>query len=140
MSTKSFLLTIEQSSDEELWGRLLYEGNLIVDHAKNLDKLQKKFAKLLYDFHEVDPKKAKFEIAYDLTSVFKAHDVLNITAVANQAGINPSLMRQYASGSKHPSPEKVKAIEGAIHNIAKNLSQIKLSTRGSSRGRKKELA
>ena len=66
----------------------------------------------------------EFEIQYDLEAFFKEHDYLNITSVGKRAGINPGLLRQYASGVKNPSAEQAKKIEEAIHKIANELKEV----------------
>jgi len=58
-------LTIEKSQDGNVWGRVEYEGDLLVDSAKTVEALGRKFKKLLHDFHQVDPSNVKFELAYD---------------------------------------------------------------------------
>ena len=94
------LLTIEKAADGAVWGRVEYDDNLIVDSAKSVDSLQKRFRRLLRQFHDVDPDKVQFKIAYDLTSVFDQNDFLNVSAIAKRVGINSSLLRQSTSGVK----------------------------------------
>jgi hypothetical protein len=54
------------------------------------------------------------------------HDEVKISVIAKRAGINPGLMRQYSSGIKHPSKERAKQIEGAIHKLADELRAVSL--------------
>ena len=70
------LLTIEESPAKKsaICGRVLYENNLIVDTAKSVEALEKKFRKLLHDFHDLNQKEILFELAYDLTSLFKKYN------------------------------------------------------------------
>ena len=63
-------LTIEKSSDGSVWGRVEYDNDLLVDAAKSEEALERKFRRLLKVFHQVDPDKIKFKIAYDPTSKF----------------------------------------------------------------------
>jgi hypothetical protein len=125
---KSLSLTIERSADDSLWGSVLYEDDLLVDNAKSVEALERQFKKLLHDFHDVDPKSVSFEHAYDLTSLFTNYNFLNISAIAEKAGINPSLMRQYASGVKKTSPETATKIEKTIHDIARDLLTVKVGS------------
>ena len=122
------LLTIEKSPDNNVWGSVIYDDNLLVDSAKSLDALEKKFRRLLHDFHDVNPKDVSFEHAYDLTSLFDNYKYLNISAIADKAGINPSLMRQYASGVKKTSPDTALKIERTIHSIAKDLLSVRIGS------------
>ncbi len=66
------------------------------------------------------------EFSYDLQAFFVEFDDLKSTGIARRAGINESLLRQYASGSKYPSEEQVKKIEDAIHTLAKRLQQVSI--------------
>ena len=118
------ILLIVEKSKGELYGRVQYEDNLIVDSAKSLDSLEKKFKKLLHEFHDVDTKKIEFEHVYDITALFDKFGYLNITSIAKRAEMNPALLRQYASGVKHPSPKQAKKLEVTIHQIGKELSGV----------------
>jgi hypothetical protein len=120
---KPLMLIIEKSKGE-LWGRVNYEDDLIVESARTVESLERKIKKLLKDFHGVDPKNVKFDRQYDLTAVFESFEYLNITAIAERADLNPALLRQYASGIKHPSSRQAKKVEQAIHKIGHELSKI----------------
>jgi DNA-binding transcriptional regulator YdaS (Cro superfamily) len=62
----------------------------------------------------------------DVQTFFKSQDFLNISAFAKKAGINPSLLRQYASGTKQPSAQQVERIKTAILTIAEELEKVRL--------------
>lgn len=62
---------------------------------------------------------------YDLWAFFDKYP-MNATLVAKQIGINPSLMRQYISGIKKPSPRRVEEIQEGIRQIGKQLSEVSL--------------
>lgn len=115
-------LIVEKSGGER-WGRIKVKGNLIVDFAPSLESLKKKLKALAFDFEEVEI--TDFEVSYDLTSFFEQYPI-NISDVAKKSGINPGLMRQYASGNKYPSEERGKEIENAIHEIGRELVKVKL--------------
>jgi hypothetical protein len=114
-------LIIERSADENIWGRVLYDDNLLVDSAKSLEALEKKFQRLLERFHNIDTSQIKFRIGYDLAAFFEHKPYLNISAIAKEAGINPALMRQYVSGNKSASAERVKKIEQVINRLGNDL-------------------
>ena len=122
------LLTIEKATDGAVWGRVEYDDNLIVDSAKSVDSLQKRFRRLLRQFHDMDPDKVQFKIAYDLTSVFDQNDFLNVSAIAKRVGINSSLLRQYTSGVKIPSQQTAARIEKVIHGLAEQLRTVRITT------------
>lgn len=118
------LKLVVEKTDGELWGSVKVKGNLIYDYANNLQNLMNKLKNLIYEFEKVEVD--HFEISYDLTSFFENHSYLNISDIAKRAGINPGLMRQYASGNKFPSEDRVMEIEDAIREIGKELSKVKL--------------
>jgi len=134
-------LIIEKGNDSEIWGRIDFEKELIVDFANSVEELEKKMKNLLLDFFEISSDKIKFRLEYDLTVLFNHKNYLNISAIASKAGINASLMRQYATGKKFPSEERAKKIEGLINEIGKDLLSVKISTKkiNKTRTTKKEL-
>lgn len=121
--TQKLQLTVEKS-DGELWGRVKVKGNLIVDSATTLEALKKKIKSLVLDFENIEVQ--DFEIKYDLTSFFESYPYIGIAQIASKSGINYGLMRQYATGTKYPSEDRVKKIEEAIHQIGKELTKVKL--------------
>jgi len=118
-----FLLTIEKDKGK-LWGRITYKDNLITDHAGSVKALEKKMTKLLYDFHGIGS--VSFDHSYDLTVFFERFDFLKQSKIAEVAGINPGLLRQYASGVKNPSAAQARKIEKAVHQVAKELQSVSL--------------
>lgn len=107
-----------------LWGRVTYDKNLIVDSAATLSVLENKLKKALKEFHSVD--NVVFDCQYDLTAFFEEFNFLNQSKVAELSGINPGLLRQYASGVKHPSKEQAQKIQSAIRDLAVRLRSIRI--------------
>lgn len=118
------LLLIIEKSKGKLWGRVNYKDNLITDFASSVDVLEKKMRKLLKDFHRLSD--AEFEYSYDLTAFFEQYDFLKQSKIAELAGMNAGLLRQYACGVKYPSPEQAKKIEKAVHDLAKELKAVSI--------------
>ena len=114
----------EQDNQSGFWGRLTYDGNLIVDHADTVEALQQNMKQLLLDFHDLTD--VEFELAYDLYAFFEHYTYLKISKIADYAGLNPSLLRHYKSQTKFPSAEQVKRIEAAVHRLANELKQVHL--------------
>ncbi|MEJ0104089.1 MAG: hypothetical protein WDO19_16675 [Bacteroidota bacterium] len=106
-------------------GRVTHKSNLITDCASSISALEKKMAKLLKDFHGVS--NPLFSHSYDLTVFFEEYDFLKQSKIAELAGINPGLLRQYASGVKYPSAEQVLKIEKAVHDLARELQLVSLA-------------
>ncbi len=108
-----------------LWGRVSYDRELIVDSAATLQALERKLRKVLLDFHELSD--IEFSYAYDLTVFFEEFNFLNQSKIAELSGINPGLLRQYASGVKNPSKEQANKIQTAIRDLAGKLRAVKIS-------------
>lgn len=69
----------------------------------------------------------EFEYKYDTASVFNELDWVNVTKFAEKAGIYPSTMRQYASGSTtYISEKQAKKIEDTLHDLGAKLQAIRL--------------
>jgi hypothetical protein len=129
---KKILLIIEKAPDDQLWGRVTIDDNLITDEATSLPALQRKMKKHLNDFHDLKPLTYDFDLTYDLTALFNEKKYLNLSEVASQAGINRSLMAQYAAGTKFPSVERAREIEKVIHELGRELMEVKLAVKGRS--------
>lgn len=123
-------MIIEKDADKNLWGRITLGDDLIVDSARSLESLQKKLKKALQSFHDRSPAGIEFELAHDLTAVFSEKPYLNLSVIAQKLGINRSLMAQYASGNKFPSPERALEIEEAIHDLGRDLLQLRIAVNG----------
>jgi len=129
---QTITLIIESAKDGELWGRVHYDDNLIVESASSIPELESKMKTLLKDWYSLDPKEISFELQYDIAGLFEEKKFLNAAVIAERAGINKSLMRQYASGIKFPSFERAKHIELVIHELGKEMIGIKIAVKGKS--------
>lgn len=127
---ETIALIIESTRDGKYWGRVQYDDNLIIEDASSVLELQRKMKGLLKDWHSLDPKQISFDLQYDIAGLFDEKKFLNAAVIAERAGINKSLMRQYASGIKFPSLERAKQIEQVIHELGKEMIGIKISVKG----------
>ena len=114
-------LIIESDENKNLTGRLTYKDNLIVDTAASVAELEENLKVLLKEFEGVNPSEVVFVPLYDVYALFQKYDYLNISKVAKYAGINPGLLRQYASGVKNPSRDQALKIESTLHRLADGL-------------------
>ena len=64
----------------------------------------------------------EFIYKYDMQSFFNYFSFLNVTKVAELAGINASLMRQYTSGVTAAGQKQYDKIRVAVERISKELS------------------
>jgi hypothetical protein len=124
---KKIPIIIESVDEKGFWGRVYVEDNLIVDFGKTVDGLKKKMTKLLFDFHKLSSTKYAFEIQYDISGLFDDKKYLNASAVADRAGISRLMLRQYRSGHKFPTKEKLEKLEAAIHEIGEELKALKIA-------------
>jgi hypothetical protein len=115
---------IVEGQDGSLWGRVVYDDNLIVEQASSIEELEVKMRSLLSKFHNLNAEELKFEIEYDLTAFFEEFRSLNITEIAKASGLNGSLVRQYATGKKFPSAKQVEKLESAVRQLGQRLSNV----------------
>lgn len=54
----------------------------------------------------------------------RVFDSVKVKAVAAEAGMNPSLLRQYLSGSKRPSKAQLERIQNALHRLGEGLLEV----------------
>ena len=66
-----------------------------------------------------------FEFKYDLPSFLNCYNYLNMTKLADKAGINPSLMRQYKRG-QYVSEKQASKIQDAVHKIGRERLAMRL--------------
>jgi hypothetical protein len=137
MKSRSFenekIEIIIEKNDGLLWGRVEGRGNYMpTPYGESTAKVLSNLKELVHDYvsnegkkdpfwKKIDLESLKIEFKYDLQAYFQEHDYLKISAVAEQAGLNPGLVRQYASGVKYPSADQADKIRKAIKKIARDL-------------------
>jgi hypothetical protein len=70
------------------------------------------------------------EHTYDVTAVFEEFDFINKTGFARFIDLNPSLIRQYASGVKNPSKKQMTKILNGFFAVANQMNKIALAVDG----------
>ena len=119
------------------WGRVEGFEFLPVTAGASVSEVTENLKMLIADYieHEgqddrrwkrIDAGKIVFDLHYDLRAFFDEYKFLNISSVADLAGINPSLVRQYAKGIKYPSTAQAKKVETVIHGLAKKMNRVSL--------------
>ena len=78
----------------------------------------------LPQWHDVVPDDIVLNIEYDLTALFEVFNAIKISSIAELAGINKGLMRQYASGVKSASAQQAKKVETAIRQLGERLMNV----------------
>jgi hypothetical protein len=64
----------------------------------------------------------EFTYKYDLQSFFNYFSFLNVSKVAEMAGINPSLMRQYTSGLANAGERQYNKVKRVVAQISQEMA------------------
>jgi predicted RNase H-like HicB family nuclease len=131
------LIIIIEPGDGEMWGRIDAPYIMLTTVGNSVEEVTQSLKDLIQDHldHEgkeqaewqgVQVKDIKFEYVYDLTELFEVLSAVKINSIADLAGINQSLMRQYASGVKYPSPTQAQKIQEAVHQLGQKLMQVSI--------------
>lgn len=99
---------------------LIGYGPTVNDAIKDLRQVREEY---IEDGRNIPELEMNFK--YDLWAFFDRFP-MNISMVAKQIGVNPSLMRQYVSGSRKPSEKRIEEIQEGVREIGKSLSQVSL--------------
>lgn len=74
----------------------------------------------------VEVRSSNLKLNLDLKEFFRYYKVLNANFLARRIGMNPTLLSQYVSGKKQPSPKQVDKIIHGIQKIGRELSELTL--------------
>ena len=135
LNRKNQIEVIIEKNEEHFWGRIENKGFMPTGQGETVQALLQNIKDSIQDYieHEgkedkfwskVDVNNIEFNISYDLQAFFEEFNELKISSIAERAGLNSSLVRQYATGSKYPSAEQAKKIESALHSLAKKLQEV----------------
>ena len=135
MNRSQKIEVIIEKNEDHFWGRIENKGFMPTGQGKTVTALLQNLKDSIADYieHEgkkdkfwsnVDVKRIEFKILYDLVAFFEEFSDLKISSIALRAGLNPSLVRQYATGSKYPSAKQAKKIEEALHSLGKKLQEV----------------
>lgn len=128
----------DKDNDWQAWSEDPDTGTLLPVIAPTVDGVLAQIRELIVDLKEhewknepslaaVDVEKdLEFEFEYSVVSLFDEFKFLKIGEVAKAAGLNPALVRAYASGDKNPSLAQAKKIEEATHRLAQSLLLVRL--------------
>ncbi|MCA0333855.1 MAG: XRE family transcriptional regulator [Bacteroidetes bacterium] len=67
----------------------------------------------------------EIQFEYDLESFFDFYKVINAKALSERIGMNQSLLAQYIKGIKKPSASQTKRILQGVHQIGRELSEVR---------------
>lgn len=123
-------LIIEENSDG-FWAEIKeYEG--VFTYGETLAELKGNAIEALElyfeESRESKPSTFKFEFVFDIREFFEVNNYINISKLAERSGINPSLLRQYARGIKHPGAQQIAKIQSTIREIGQELTKSTLTS------------
>lgn len=104
------------------------DGNTVAEAKADFENTVKEFIEVFEEEGRHDPddlKNTVFEYKYDLPSFLNCYNYLNMTKLADRAGINPSLMRQYKRG-QYVSEKQASKIQEAVHKMGRELLAMRL--------------
>lgn len=129
---------IEKSKDGTYWGTtqnipgsVTADGNTLQELKENLKDAVELYAETAKE-HEMEiyqklKKGFELELEIELSQVFKKVKVLNKSEFAKRVGINPALMRQYATQKTiYVSEKRAAEIQKGLHSLGEELLAIKL--------------
>jgi DNA-binding LacI/PurR family transcriptional regulator len=132
------LTIIQEHQDGEIWARIESENDFLLSTVgQTRNEITENLKDLLIDFIEnegqqksewkdVKIEEIEFMYQYDLTGFFNIYSAIKISEIARLAGINASLVRQYAKGLAYVSEKQVKKIEAAVKQLGKELMEVEL--------------
>ena len=102
---------------------------LLAGYGKTAQEAVKDFYTSYNELRQMDGDKVpeiEVTLKFDVGSLFSYFSYLNIEGIAVRSGINPSVMRQYASGARVPKKERLQIIEQKMIDISKEIQCVKL--------------
>ena len=83
---------------------------------------------LLFEAEQKERIVTKHDVSFEmeLANIFEVYTVINMKALSSRVGMNYSLLSQYATGKKKPSPKQSAKIINGIHEIGRELVELTL--------------
>lgn len=135
MKNKSVEVYVEKAADGTYWGTTQNLPGVVSAFGNSLEELkinlQQAYSDYLETAKEVNEEWIQqivqsnvFVYRLDIQALFKLIPEIKISSLAKKAGINESLMRQYATGKANASEERAKKIEKALHELGNELLSV----------------
>ncbi|MBO5592513.1 MAG: pilus assembly protein HicB [Prevotella sp.] len=129
MKPMRVIVTIERANDGSYWcqtdtailgGYLTATGSTVQEAKEDLVECLAEAKENLEAEGKVFPD-VEFTYKYDLQSFFNYFSFLNVSDIAKRSGVNPSLMRQYASGIKNAGERTYQRLATCVQTIGREL-------------------
>ena len=123
------LVTIERAKDGSYWcqtendilgGYLSATGKTVQEAKEDLAECLEEAREDLRSEGKIVPE-VEFTYKYDLQSFFNYFSFLYVSDIAKRSGVNPSLMRQYASGVKNAGERTYQRLSACVQSITREL-------------------
>ena len=126
---------IEKADDGSYWGTTQNIPGVVSAFGNSLEELKKNLQEAFENYLEVAKDEQEswyaevkefngFEYEMDIQAFFKLIPELKISAIADKAGINASLLRQYATGKARASEERARLIQSTVHDLGRELLSV----------------
>ena len=135
MKTNVIDVYVEKAEDGSYWGTTQNLVGVVSAFGKSLEELKTNLNQAFLDFCETADsenedwvtqidRNSEFIYHLDIQALFKLIPEIKISSLAKKAGINESLMRQYATGKANASEERAKQIEKSLHELGRELLSV----------------
>ena len=133
---KKLKVLVEKGDDGTYWGATQNVPGVVSAFGNSLEELKANTQVAFADYIEtaeqckedwVDDVKGikQVEFYMNMASFFRLVPQVKISAIAQKANINPSLMRQYATGKAAVSETRLKVIQNTLHDLGHELLSVK---------------
>ena len=128
---------VERHYDGTYWGTTQNVPGVVSAFGASLDELKNNLKDAYESYLEVALEqgevwveevrlRTEWVFSMNMQALFDLVPEVKISAIARRAGINESLMRQYATGKAVVSEDRVRYIERTIHDLGRELQSVKL--------------
>lgn len=132
---KKVLIYVEKHADGTYWGSSQNIPGVVSTFGDSLSELKQNVKAAYKDYYDlaVELKEdyvnelsnnPEFNYKLDLQNVFNLVPDVKITTIAARAKINPSLLRQYKTGSSEASEAQADKVLKALHQLGSDLLSV----------------
>jgi predicted RNase H-like HicB family nuclease len=82
-------------------------------------------ASLYFEEKDLELTAGNIKLEIDFQQFFQYYSILNARVLADRIGMNRSLLSQYVQGKKKPSAKQTARILAGIHQVGRELSEIR---------------
>lgn len=105
----------------------IIQNDFVATQGENFEELRRNIldaVNLAFDERGVKYSIKEISFELDLASFFEFYKVINAKALSERIGMNQSLLAQYISGIKKPSPSQTKRILNGVKQVGRELAAI----------------